>query len=101
MNTTIDIATAGPIGLLIGAITTLWAWYVTTVNKKDKELAEARKENKELAQKVISVIEKNNEVTVENTKATIEQKAAFENSTKASEAVYHTLTEYVLKAASK
>lgn len=88
----IDLATAGPIGLLIGAISTLWAWHISTVKKKDDDIKEAHREIKELAQKVVAVVES-------NTKATIEQREALEANQKASEAVYNMLTEYVLKSA--
>lgn len=94
METTINLAQLGPIGLLVSAITALWAWHIKTVAKKDSEINEARIDTKELVKQVTAVVQ-------ENTKATIEQRHALNESRKASEALNRTLTDYVLKAAGK
>lgn len=94
METTIPIADVGTIGILLSAIGGLWAWHIKTVNKKDDELKEERQAVKELAQKVVSVVES-------NTIVQSEQVATLRESAKATETLNRTLTDYVLKAATK
>lgn len=85
-------ANAGIVGLLIGAITTLWGWYVWTVKQFESKLDKRDKKIEEFAKQMTFVVKEN---TIAHTKSS----SAVTDLVASNRELHQTITKYIIESA--